>query len=110
MEIVIKTENPEFLQSRIFEKVEEGTLNTWKKVDYQAEPFLTKKETEIKDAVLLELNPEHYNEILRVTATYNENTEEPSETIVATYLGRFASAIMTHFYEDIRNLEISVTA
>lgn len=107
MEIVIKTENPQFLQSKIFDKVEEGILDTWKKVDYEAVPFLTKKGNEGQEAVLLELTPEYYNEILRVTTTFDESGNEPSETIIAKYLGRFAAAMMTHFYEDISNLEIT---
>lgn len=107
MEIVIKTEDPQFLQSKIFDKVEEGVLDTWKKVDYEAAPFLTKKANEGQDAVLLELTPEYYNEILRVTTSFDESAGEPSEIIIAKYLGRFAAAIMTHFFEDISNLEIT---
>ena len=107
MKIEIHTDNPVALKKAILVNIKDETLRTWKVVtDTNDDKLITHKAGQYKDDVLLRLTPTKDGDILKVTTTYWESHDKPDEAEIAIYLGMFTSALLTHFSDDYRKLEV----
>lgn len=107
MLIKIHSNDAKVLMRDIISIIKGGELKTWKIVsDEKKTKFITHTSRQYYERVLLYLTPSKDNKTLDVETNYWEELEEPSESIIAIYIGMFTSTLLTHFNDDFSKLEV----
>lgn len=102
MRIVIKTQDPEALKTRIVSDVENGNLPTWElRTNKKDDKLLTHSGEQWADKVLLRLTPDNYNQQLLIETRYWSRSPKPSEEQRGTILGRFCERLFVQYAELI---------
>lgn len=103
MTITIPTLKGAALKKKIFDAVEDGTLETW--VTRTGETvYLTHKPTQWYDRVILRFTP---NDKALVIETYWWKSNVPYEDTKGYYIGRFCEVLLAHFRDDFSTFTIS---
>lgn len=106
MRIEIFTIRPEILKSKIFKKVGDGDLRTWKLEENSEKERLITHTGQWKDDALLTFVSHLNQNKLVVNITWWSKNQEPDSYTKGIYLGRFSEALLNHFNEHYTSFEI----
>lgn len=102
MRLVINTQDPEALKTRIISDVENGDLPTWElRTNKKDDKLLTHSGEQWADKVLLRMTPDAENQQLLIETRYWSSSPRPSEEQRGTVLGRFCERLFVQYAELI---------
>jgi len=107
MEIRINCGNPSILKNKIIIDAEDGVLRTWEVCSGKINgKILTHTADQYGNKALLVLTPDDENNVLKGHLTKWENSDDIDYAIKAIYIGRFAQAVLTHYEQSFKDINI----
>jgi hypothetical protein len=104
MRLVVKTQNPESLKSRIVFDVENGNLPTWElRTNKKDDKLLTHSGEQWVDKVLLRMTVCKESHQLIIETRYWSNFPEPSREQRGTILGRFCERLFVQYSGELES-------
>lgn len=104
MIITIPTTKGEALKKKIFDAVEDGTLETWVTRTGEKAVYLTHKPAQWYDRVILKFTT---NDKALIIETDWWKGNLPDEDIKGYYIGRFCEVLLAHFRIDFSTFTVS---
>ena len=101
MALIIKSNSPQELLSKIKKAIDSKSIVTW---SYDSEGDFTHSPEQWKTKAWL--SPKFVNDKLQFGLIGNKN-ENTTKLVYALYHGRFAEMLLTHFDKDIDGIEIT---